>query len=95
MCVLLGFSQNFRAIPIMNHYCVVHDKRMVSRKIFKPITLVFDLLDMTKTCVKFLAIFVWTFKITTNLRITATLELGGTQNFKTARYFIKYHGINT
>ena len=20
MCVLLGFSQNFRAIPIMNHY---------------------------------------------------------------------------
>ena len=28
--------------------------------------LVFDLVDMAKTYVKFLAIFVWTFKITTN-----------------------------
>ena len=27
---------------------------------------------MTKSCVKFLAIFVWTFKITMNLCITAT-----------------------
>ena len=25
---------------------------------------------------------------------TQALELGGTQNFKTVRYFIKYHGIN-
>ena len=46
------------------------DKRVVSRNIFKPITLVFDLVDMTKICVKLLATFVWTFKITV-LRIYA------------------------
>ena len=44
----------------------------MSRNIFKPIKLVVDLVDMNKVCVKFSAIFVWTFKITTNLCITAT-----------------------
>ena len=48
------------------------NKRIVSGKNFKPITLVFDLVDMTKTCVQFLAIFVWTFQITMNLWIIAT-----------------------